>query len=262
MFLGGCLTCILDGMRFWQFAHFLFLGIEWMASPQKEDGYVPVATEIYEALCKIRIPGEARQVLDFIIRKTYGFHKKEDMIALSQFVLGTGLKKTNICRSLNKLSQMNLIVIKKDNGNTTKYRLNKDYDMWKPLSKKITLSKKIMPVIKKDNEPLSNRRHTIDTITIDNYTKDILPEYSLVKLSKKEYDKLVALMGEELVKDFIERVYLYCKSKGKTYRDYYATILNWYKKEKRTSTSQSPSPLNPDGSYVKKVTHRENSSSE
>ncbi len=122
-----------------------------MASPQWEiDGYVKVARPIMEALTRTRIPGEARQCLDFIIIKTYGFHKKEDAISLSQFSLSTGLNKPAVCRAITKLIALNL-VIKKDNGYITKYRFNKDFDTWKPLSKKITLSKKIICIIEKDN---------------------------------------------------------------------------------------------------------------
>ena len=52
-----------------------------MAMPQVENGYTRIANELLEALAKIRIPGEARQVFDVIMRKTYGF-RKSDPIAL------------------------------------------------------------------------------------------------------------------------------------------------------------------------------------
>lgn len=137
-----------------------------MASPQLKNGYVRLATEIYDALARYRIPGEARQVLDFIIRKTYGWNKKEDVIALSQFEIGTGLKRPTVCRAINQLIHLNLI-IKKDNSLSHSYRFNKDFNTWTPLSKKITkkvmhsestrpLSKKIIGVIKKDNRGFQN----------------------------------------------------------------------------------------------------------
>ena len=47
-----------------------------MANPQKENGYTSIANDIVEALAGIRIPGEARQCLDVILRKTYGWNKK------------------------------------------------------------------------------------------------------------------------------------------------------------------------------------------
>jgi len=135
-----------------------------MANPQIENGHVDIANEIIEALAKIRISGEEMQCLWVIFRKTYGWHKKEDIIALSQFCEYTRMKKSNICRSLSKLLSKKIIaIIKNDNGITT-YRFNKDYDSWKPLSKKITLSKVIKGGLKKDNESLSLLRHTKETI--------------------------------------------------------------------------------------------------
>ncbi len=155
-----------------------------MASPQIEDGYTRIANEIMEALARIRIPGEARQIVDTIFRKTYGFNKKEDMISLSQFCLATGMKKPACSRAIKTASRMN-VIIKKDNSGIHFYSINKDFETWKPLSKKIThfiekdngekekafknnsllngevlskkiiggetLSKKIMTIIEKDN---------------------------------------------------------------------------------------------------------------
>lgn len=83
-----------------------------MANPQIENGYTRIANEIMDALAKIRIPGQARQVLDFILRKTYGWNKKTDMISLSQFVEGTGLSKVAVCKGINKLLGMNIITKK------------------------------------------------------------------------------------------------------------------------------------------------------
>ena len=119
-----------------------------MASPQKENGFVPIANELYEALCRTRINGEARQVLDVIIRKTYGFQKKSDCIALSQFVLYTGLPKPTVCKALNHLKEMNLIT-QKANGIANEYSIIKDYSLWNPLPKKITLPKKPINVTQK-----------------------------------------------------------------------------------------------------------------
>ena len=134
-----------------------------MASPQCENGYIRFASELWESLCRIRIPGEARQVFDLIARKTYGFNKKEDAISLSQFVLGTTLLKSHICDSINKLKQMNLIT-EKGNKTANIYSINKDYTSWKPLPKKVTLPKKVMAITEKGNESLPKKVHTIDNI--------------------------------------------------------------------------------------------------
>ena len=148
-----------------------------MANPQKEDGYIALANDIVDALAKIRLSGEEMQCLWVIIRKTYGWHKKEDKISLSQFANMTGIKRQNVLRALNHLSSKKIIaVIKNDDSNITGYRFIKDFDKWIPLSKKITLSsKKITPVINIDNHLSSKKIHTKETLTKETIQKK---EYS------------------------------------------------------------------------------------
>lgn len=141
-------------------------------SPQTENGHVRIATELWEALYKIRVPGEQMQVLLFIIRKTYGWGKKTDGIPLSQFVEATGISKTHIIRAINGLADKNMIVVtKKGNRNWNEYGFIKHYSKWKPLPKKVTLPKKVIAVTKKGNLPLPKKGHSIDTKSID--TKSI-----------------------------------------------------------------------------------------
>ncbi len=96
-----------------------------------------LANDIVEALARIRLSGEEMQCLWVIIRKTYGWHKKEDKISLSQFSNMTGLKRPAAVRALNHLCQK-FIIIKKDNVGIISYCFQKDFDKWQPLSKKIT----------------------------------------------------------------------------------------------------------------------------
>ena len=145
-----------------------------MASPQAENGYTKIANEIMEALAGIRISGEARQCLDVIIRKTYGYNKKEDIIALSQFQLLTKMPKATICRALLKLAKMNLIIIKNDNGNSKTYRFYKDFEKWKPLTKKIIIDKKDNGRYQKCQSSLTKKGNTKETITKDNITKETI----------------------------------------------------------------------------------------
>ncbi|MFO7970170.1 MAG: replication protein [Desulfobacterales bacterium] len=145
-----------------------------MASPQIENGHVKIANELWDALARIRISGEEWQVLNIVIRKTYGWNKKEDQVSLSQFVLGTGLKKPNVIRARQKLLSKKIMIIKKDNAGNLIYRINKDFDQWEPLSKKIT-------VIKKDNKSLSKKIPTKDT-TKDNIYKVKTPYQEIVNL--------------------------------------------------------------------------------
>jgi phage replication O-like protein O len=100
-----------------------------MANIQKENGYTIIANEILEVLAKIPLSSGSRRILDVIFRKTYGFHKKIDRISLTQFEIATGLCRTNVCRSINKLKDMKIIiVIPTEDGNT--YTFQKNHDEW------------------------------------------------------------------------------------------------------------------------------------
>jgi phage replication O-like protein O len=101
-----------------------------MANPQKEHGYTAVANEILEALALMRIPGEVRQVLDVIVRLTYGWHTKYSKISGREFVGRTGMNEGNIYRAIRRLVRHNLI-----RHCAEGYCLQKDYEKWLPFGK-------------------------------------------------------------------------------------------------------------------------------
>ena len=178
--------------------HFWF-----MANPQLENGHVKIANDIFDALARIRISGEARQVLDVIIRKTYGFNKKEDAISLSQFSLFTGMGRNDVCRALNKLVSMNLI-LKKETTIANSYRLNKDFDTWKSLAKKRPQSqKRESGSLKKENNR-TQKRDIQKTVTKDTITKDNTD--ASIGVEKHKF----STMGAEIIKSF-ESVNPNCK---------------------------------------------------
>lgn len=128
--------------------------------PQCEDGYTKIANELLDALVSIRIPGESMQIFLLILRKTYGYAKKEDRIALSQFQKYTGITRTHIQRGIDKLVAMN-IVTQKGNNNGVTYGINKHYNTWKALPKKVT-------VTQKGNRVLPKKGHTKEKVTKEN----------------------------------------------------------------------------------------------
>ena len=133
-----------------------------MANPQKENGYIAIATELYEAMISFRIPGECEQVVKAIFRKTYGYNKKEDSISNSQFVEMTKLDKSNISRSLVKLIK-NKVVVKTDNKKRTGnvYKINKDYQEWIPFVVRSDNKKKSKKLLSKRKPLLSKVRTTV-----------------------------------------------------------------------------------------------------
>ena len=200
-----------------------------MASPQAENGHVDLANELIEALAKIRISGEEMQCLWVIIRKTYGWKKKEDWIALSQFQDMTGINHGNVCRALRGLLKKN-IVVKKDNVRGVSYGIQKNYRKWKPSSKKTRgRQKRQLGVVNIDNQGSSKKTTTKDTITKDTITKEKYSEFVL--MTEKQYQTLIKKHGEIKTKKMVEVLNNYKGSKGKTYKSDYHAILSWVVKE-------------------------------
>ena len=102
-----------------------------MANPQIEDGYTEIANELLDALCRTKLNSEARRVFDFILRKTYGFHKKYDVISVSQYIEGTGLPKRSVERGKEVLKESNMITTDRIVGSQKlRISIQKDYTKW------------------------------------------------------------------------------------------------------------------------------------
>ena len=56
-------------------------------------------------------------------------------------------------------------------------------------------------------------------------------EYHHVLLTEEDHDKLIEQMGESKTSEYVKKVDEYCQQTGKTYKDYYLTILNWWRKD-------------------------------
>lgn len=104
-----------------------------MASPQLENGYTKIANELLEALCAINLSGHEWNVVHAIIRKTYGYNKKEDWVTNTQIMKLTGQSKQKVSNAKRKLLDKKIVT---ENG--YKISLNKDYESWKELPKTVT----------------------------------------------------------------------------------------------------------------------------
>ena len=132
-----------------------------MASPQTEEGYTKIANELLEAFSQIDASGSAWRVFMVVLRKTYGFHKKEDRISLTQFEMISKLTRMSVCRGLNELVELKIIIVEKE-GYINKYSIQKDYGVWgsiKPVtSNKNDTKSSIKPVTKTSNRFDTHKR--------------------------------------------------------------------------------------------------------
>lgn len=104
-------------------------------SPQTENGYTRIANEILEALARTDFTGFERRIIDVILRRTWGFNKKEDWISLSQFAIATGMNRRVAARIIARLKLRKVVVTVRSlvtdrSLGRTAYRFNKRYTEW------------------------------------------------------------------------------------------------------------------------------------
>jgi phage replication O-like protein O len=79
------------------------------ATPQLEDGFVRIANELLEAILAGSFTQRELLVLLAIVRKTYGYSKKEDDLSASQIGDLCGVARPHVTSTLNALAQRNVI---------------------------------------------------------------------------------------------------------------------------------------------------------
>ena len=113
----------------------IFGGLK-MADPQLENGFTQIANELLDALARTRIPGQQRQVFDFIMRRTYGFKKKAVELTFADIARGTGMSRFHAKRAVEELAGKHILRsnIGTETGKT--FSINKDFSEWAHVPKK------------------------------------------------------------------------------------------------------------------------------
>lgn len=93
--------------------------------------FTRVHNSILEVLSKLQVSSLELRIVLFILRKTYGFGKKTDVISLSQFE-SCGSDRRRIFDAIKKLIQLNIITRKKKGLQTYEYGFNKYIEQWSP----------------------------------------------------------------------------------------------------------------------------------
>ena len=223
-----------------------------MANPQLENGHTRVANELMEQLMKLYLAPNQWQILVCIIRKTYGFHKKVDYMTNTQICEATGLVKSTVSRGLDILKGRNIVTRDgKHIGFQKDWEQWLTWEEWQKLADKAT--KVSVTANSVDGEKLADReqklavtqpkladRATKVSSPLDTQKEDTIQkklskrkhgEFQNVLLTDEEYQKLKDRLNTR-ADEFIEKLSAYMKSHGKRYKDHYATILNWYQREK------------------------------
>jgi phage replication O-like protein O len=78
-------------------------------APQVEDGHTRIANELFEAILRFGLTAREWAVIMTIIRKTYGYNKKQDDISASQIGALCGLARPHVTATLKKLETKKMI---------------------------------------------------------------------------------------------------------------------------------------------------------
>lgn len=101
-----------------------------MANPQIENGYTKIANELLEALARTRFAGQERQIIDVVIRRTYGFRQRAADITLSEFVAATGIRKARCCSIVSDLIDRHVLSAVVNGDGVRRLSIQKDYSRW------------------------------------------------------------------------------------------------------------------------------------
>ncbi len=155
-----------------------------MASPQCEDGYLQIAMELVNKFSSSRFAGQEWQIIWTVWRKTWGWKKKNDRIALSQFAQATGIDRRKCHVLIQNLINRNVLdksVTYNGDKRIIKYGFNKDFGKWKVSPIKVTVTNKGDRV-----SPIKTQK--VSPIKV--ITKDSLKDTIKDKDAEVDYSKL------------------------------------------------------------------------
>lgn len=209
-------------------------------TPQLEDGYTKIANEIIDALARFMPGATEGQIIYAILRKTYGWHKKEDKISITQLIEMTGKSKRMIIYALQNLEAKKIIFIKREilhgEKQSNLISFNKNYKEWvvqnlapqvekrrqydKFSSARRRSSARLCKKVVQDSvKVVQNLAHTKETITKDNIQKilqgGLFPKQASIFIERfntlfhstyRETDKLKVSLNARLEKFTIDQI--------------------------------------------------------
>ena len=199
------------------------------------------------------LSGSEQKVIDFILRRTWGYEKSFDYISISQFNRGggklgggTGLSQRQVITAVKALEQKGYITVEKRLGHTNKYSLVVQ-EVHRGSEEKVPSSGAV-------SAPPSSEEitHTIDNIPIDRAIEKIYGYYkSLVipttRLRKLDREKIKQRLREFHPRELVQAMKNFGESEWwMTNPDIPKTIGWFFHSTERIDKFLSLSPLPPD----------------
>jgi len=153
-------------------------------SPQLENGHLRIANELNDVIWGLPFSHRQHKVIFAIIRKTYGYGKKEDDMSASQIGEFCRMSRTHVTSTLNQLAEMN-VIHKKPGVYGSVLSINKDYSKWVfPSTESVQVSQNGTSTETVQGVPIRSSAST-ESVQVDStesvHTKDNLPKDNLQK---------------------------------------------------------------------------------
>lgn len=198
-------------------------------SPQTEEGFVRIANELMDAILSAGFSQRQLLVLLALIRKTYGYNKKEDDMSAAQIGKLCNMARTHVTSVLKQLADMN-VIRKRPGEYGCVIAIQKDYTRWNltvkaeqktPQKTPSTKSVQVYQIGTRDSTKSVQVDSTKSVHTIDNLPKDNLKRHICApalferfyaayprKRSRKQAERAFAKLkpDESLVNRMIEAV--------------------------------------------------------
>ena len=134
---------------------------------QVENGhFTRIVNPLIEKLTKMPFKGCELAVALFIIRKTYGFQKKQDEISLTQFQNGIERSRQTVVTALKNLQLVNIVrLVKRGSmkGDGNVYSINKYVETWKVVKMVRLVKRHKKPSLMGGANLVKTGRHTKET---------------------------------------------------------------------------------------------------
>ncbi len=103
-----------------------------MKSVQLENGYTRLANELLEAITISRFNATQLKIILCVIRRTYGFQKKESELSITFISRATGISKRYVAQEINHLISSKILIVSKEYTmkSSRRLKLNKNYIEW------------------------------------------------------------------------------------------------------------------------------------
>jgi phage replication O-like protein O len=215
-----------------------------MPSPQVENGHTDIANELAEAFARLQLSGNQWRVLWVVIRKTYGWKKKEDRISLTQFEESTGLMRRHVHRALEELAERGIVtkngynsVTKIGNRYAITYGLQKDYSLWKQAEKREQSVPKIgngsVPKIgtykRKERKGAPPKNEKIENPLVFKISVPVPDPFPPLTPEMKNYATLKGYTGN--LASMTEAFVLHHQKKGDKFKSWLAAWQLWLRRE-------------------------------